>query len=260
MMKIWGKVFFSVAIVYSVMFSFPVLAAPAPEDPDGLQEVEFSEATASDALPEDLEEEAEEEDLFQLLKDLLTGPEGVMNDEVDETLPEDPVSAEAVPGEVYPLHMPALLSAVGEEHFLNALRYDVTVGGDAYTLLFSPSYLDSLYVDANGNLLNMSSSQIQGRVFDGSFDPYADEGTLVYLAPCLGNNFSANHNYGSPNWFREYYWSSYNDRLTYDDTYVRIQVDQVYYPVLSSDLLTYVLIFLVGGGVLLCWLNRFRRY
>lgn len=154
------------------------------------------------------------------------------------------------------------LSLDDTQDFINVLRFDVTVGGTPYTLLFSPSYINQLFVDASGNLWNMGTSQVQGLVVDGSFNPYQDSGTLVYLAPCLGNNFSTNRNYGSPNWFRRYYWnySSGSYRLTYDDTYVQILVTKSYFPFLFGDILQYVLIFLVGGGVLLCWLNRFRRY
>lgn len=149
--------------------------------------------------------------------------------------------------------------SLADESFFNVLRYDVTVSGREYTLLFSPSYRGQLFVDSQNRLWNMGTSQVQGLVLTDTFDPYHTTGTLVYLAPCLGNSFSANKEYGSPNWFREYYWSTY-DRLTYDDTYVQIEVTKTYFPFFYDDLLVYVLIFLVGGGVLLCWLNRFRRY
>lgn len=148
---------------------------------------------------------------------------------------------------------------LADEPFFNVLRFDVTVDNDEYVLLFSPSYRGQLYVDKENRLWNMGTSQVQGLVLTDTFDPYHTTGTLVYLAPCLGNNFSANETYGSPNWFREYYWN-YNNRLTYDDRYVQIVVTETYFPFSYDDLLNYVLIFLVGGGVLLCWLNRFRRY
>lgn len=165
----------------------------------------------------------------------------------------------AVLDEIIPFTGPEVMALATETNFINVCRFDVTVNGIDYTLLFSPAYIDQLYVDGDNRLWNMGTSNIQGLVVDGSFNPYNTTGTLVYLAPCLGNNYNVNYNYGSPNYFRRYYRSS-NNTLTYTDTYVRITVNKSYYNFLVSDTLDYVLVFLVGGGVLLCWLNRFKRY
>lgn len=196
--------------------------------------------------------------LYDYLNSFIGGPGHEATPSSALAAPEAPEDI-AVPGEVIPFNGPELLALASEKNFINVLRFDVTVNGSNYTLLFSPAYIDQLYVDENRRLWNMGTGNVQGLVIDGSFDPYKTTGTLVYLAPCLGNNFSVNHNYGSPNYFRRYYWSS-SDRLTYDDTYVRITVDKSYFPFLVSDTLQYALLFLVGGGVLLCWLNRFKRY
>lgn len=104
----------------------------------------------------------------------------------------------------------------------------------------------------------MTTSTIQGVVLtDGKFDPLADSGTLVYLEPCLGNNYRDNHENGSPNYFRRYYWSNY-DRLTYNDTYVAITVTKSPYPFFETDIPVYVLI-LIGGASLLCLFKKSLR-
>lgn len=247
-----------VSLFFSLLLAFPACAAMTPSDADRPEPDELEAADVD--LINDLEApEPDNRELGAILALL----EQIAGGDDELATQSDAVMAEGYPdtpvlGEVTVFDSPALLSLAGPEDFVNALRFDVAVNGTDYTLLFSPSLLDQLFVDSQGRLWNMGTSQVQGRVLDGSFDPYASSGTLVYLAPCLGNNFSANHNYGSPNWFREYYWSS--GRLTYDDTYVQIQVTKTHYPIRSGDLPMYLLIFLVGGGVLLCWLNRFRHY
>jgi len=150
--------------------------------------------------------------------------------------------------------------AVDESDFVNCVRYDVTISGDDYICLFPSSYESSLMVDSDGLLWNMSGSQITGRLFQGSFDPLDDTGMLLYLAPCLGNNFSNNHNYGSPNYVREYYWttSSGYDRLSYDDTYVTVSVSETYHLYQTGELLHYVVIFLIGCCLICLWQRKDR--
>lgn len=261
---------FLLLAAFSTLFSFPICAAATPSDADP-EIVEEDAEYDEDILDEDMElindlAAADETDAsgsdqdYQTsvlsYLDLIAGGIGVATDSdaEPETDPDD--TEESI--EINALASPVSLLLEGEESFINCLRYDVTVDGTEYTLLFSPSYIDQIFVDSSGNLWNMGTSQISGRVLTDGFDPYATEGTLVYLGACLGNNFSANYNYGSPNYFREYYWSS--SRLTYSDTYVQILVNDVHHPFLVGDTLMYILIFLVGGGVLLCWLNRFRHY
>lgn len=84
-----------------------------------------------------------------------------------------------------------------------------------------------------------------------------DIGGYSYLAPCLGNNFSVNHNYGSPNYVRRYYWSS-TDRLSYTDTYVTVKVNHTFFLFYSDELLMYCIIFLIGC-CLICLFKRSGR-
>ena len=145
-----------------------------------------------------------------------------------------------------------------QDFYYNALRFDAVINGESVVLLFPPEHIDSLYIDSQDRLFNLSTSSIYGRIVGDSFDPYATEGRLVYLTPCLGNNFSSIYNYGSPNYVRDYYWSG--SRLTYTDTYVEIQVTDYHYPFRVSETMLYVILFLLGGGVLLLWLRNYRHY
>lgn len=140
---------------------------------------------------------------------------------------------------------------------VNALRYRVTISGQSYTLLVSPEYINQLYVDSQGRLWNVGTTNIQGRLFETEFDPLVDSGKLLYLSPCLGNNFSHNREYGSPNYVRDYYWSS-SDRLTYDTTYVTVQVEESGFSFRSGDILTYIIIILLGGMLLCLWKKSVR--
>lgn len=288
------KRFFMSFMFFLVLFSFPVYAAASSSNADVITDLPdpadssaddtgFDDSTPEeDSIEEEPvvidpdpaapdEEEPDEEDseedsgsetaLLQEILDLLGGVFIASDSNAPEESVEDPQS-DPVLGEVNPYFPALLLAETDPESFVNCLRFDVSVGGSDYTLLFSPSYRDQIYVDSQDRLWNMGTSQIQGLVIEGEFNPYNTTGTLVYLAPCLGNNYSTNRNYGSPNWFREYYWttSSGYERLSYDDTYVQILVTKTYFPFVVGDSLMYMIIFLVGGGVLLCWLNRYRRY
>ena len=128
---------------------------------------------------------------------------------------------------------PIQMAAEGQTDYINSIRLDCTIDGDACTLLLPPEHIDKIFIDDQNRLWNMSTSTITGRIVDDQFNPYQTEGKLVYLTACLGNNFSSIYNYGSPNYVREYYWSS--SRLTYDDTYCEIIVDQYHYPFFASE-------------------------
>lgn len=138
----------------------------------------------------------------------------------------------------------------------NVIAYDVTVNGVDYVLYISPDYVDSLYIDSQDRLWNVSTANISGRLFTGQFDVTATTGYLVTLGPCLGNNFSNNRNYGSPNYMRRYYWSG--NTLTYDTTYITIRVNQSRYPFRVSDTLPYIMIILLGGGLICLWKRSVR--
>lgn len=149
-------------------------------------------------------------------------------------------------------------AGVSDEFYYNSLRFDVVIDGRDAVLLFPPEYIDYIYIDSADRLWNLSTSTIQGRLVTDGFDPYAESGSLVYMTPCLGNNFSAIRNNGSPNYVRRYYWSG--SRLNYDDTYTEIVVRDFHYQFRVSDTLTYILLFLLMGGVLLLWLKNYKRY
>lgn len=271
----------------TLLFPFSAYAAPVASASDaaaesGLEDMEYlqdlldenSDLSDSETLQEILA-------YVQMINDNMTGP-GVASDSdanrdeglplpTDENLESSP---DGVESSVFPyapeefvsglfLEDAAIPLAVTDDQYVNVLRYDITFRGEDYILLIPPEYIDSLYIDADNYLWNMSTDTITGRVVDADFDPLQDEGYLFYLTPCLGNNFSTLREYGSPNYMRHYYWtsSSYgSDRLTYDTTYGTITVNDWHYPFYQSETLTYIIIFLLGGGVLLLWLRNYKNY
>lgn len=169
---------------------------------------------------------------------------------------EDPALLEAVEGDVYPCD-PVPLALSGDESVVNVLRYPVRINGTAYDLYLSPDYVDQIYIDGDSRIWNVGTSAISGRLFSGPFTATATTGYLVTLGPCLGNNFSSNRNYGSPNYMRRYYWSG--NSLTYDTTYIQIYLDgKTPYPFRVSDTLKYVMIFLIGGVLICLWKRSLR--
>lgn len=179
-------------------------------------------------------------------------------EDVADDQPESPNSP--VLGSVTALFdAPALLSARSGS-YVNCVLYDVTINSVQYVCLLPSDSESKLMVDSDGQLWNMSSSTVSGRLFTDSFDPTQDTGLMIYLTPCLGNNFSANRNYGSPNYMRKYYWTnnSYGERLTYDDTYCTVHVDKTYHLFFTQDMLTYVVIFLVGCCLICLWKRSAR--
>ena len=171
---------------------------------------------------------------------------------------EDSSDLEEGPTDIVPMDAPlrSARSVSVSDDYINVLRYDVSISGREYTLLFPPEYADSLYIDSQGRLFNVSANTIQGRLVDGNFNPYAKEGKLVYLTPCLGNNFYSIREYGSPNYVREYYWSL--NRLQYRDAYVNIQVNHYHHIFKVSDTLAYIVIVLMGGCLICLWRKSSR--
>lgn len=145
-----------------------------------------------------------------------------------------------------------------EDTYVNVLRFDIAFNNHDYILLIPPEYVDNLYIDSNNRLWNMSTSNITGRIVDAEFNPLVTEGKLMYLSPCLGNNFSTVNEYGSPNYMRTYYWSS--SRLTYSTSYGVITVNKYYNPFYVSQTMDYIMLFIVTGGVLFICLNNYKRY
>lgn len=165
--------------------------------------------------------------------------------------------AEGFQADVVPFDAISFYADTSDSYY-NALRFDVVIDGESLVLLFPPEHIDSLYVDSRDRLFNMSTSTISGRIVSEQFDPYAVTGRIVYLTPCLGNNFSSIDKNGSPNYIRSYYWSS--GRLVYDDVYSEIIVEDYHYPFRVSETLQYILMFILSGGVLFLWLKSFRHY
>lgn len=233
----------------SPITSYASVATPSAPDPDGslwedvdlindLEGDDYEVATSSDAL---LRIESLVGDIRSALLPAQSGEED---------------SPDVVAFSDSDLEMQASSEETGN-FYVNCLRFNCVVGGSNCTLLFPSSARSSLFIDRDGYLWNMTSSAVQGRVFyNNDWDPFSTEGTLVYLQPCLGNNFSVNYNYGSPNFFRRYYWSS--SRLTYTDTYVRILVENQPFILYTDDIPLYALIML-GGAILICLLKKSLR-
>lgn len=138
----------------------------------------------------------------------------------------------------------------------NVIAYDVTINNSDYVLYLPPDYVDNLFIDSQGRLWNVGTNNISGRLFTGNFNATATTGDLVTLGPCLGNTFSLNRNYGSPNYVRHYYWSG--NSLNYNTTYVVIKVKESRFPFRVSDTIGYIDIILLGG-ILICLWKRSAR-
>lgn len=162
-----------------------------------------------------------------------------------------------VEGEIFPLSDTSVsMLSLSDDNFVNCVRFDGSIGGSDCTLLFPAEYESAFYVDGNNQLWNMTNSTVQGVVLYDSFSPTSYQGYLIYLTPCLGNNFSTNYNYGSPNYIRHYYVSS--GRVTYDTEYVTVTISDSPFIFRSGDILQYILI-LIGGAMLLClWKKSVR--
>lgn len=235
----------------------PVYAAPFPSTPSDAER---------DRLADQFEEMMEDGSYMDFVDDLLLrmallsagdvsflGP--VLSTPSDAAV-SDPALLEAVAGDVVSCDpVPFALSA--DESVVNVLCYPVRINGTAYDLYLPPEYLDQIYIDGDSQVWNVGTNSISGRLFPNGFSATSTTGYLVTLGPCLGNNFSSNRNYGSPNYMRRYYWSG--NSLTYDTTYIRIYLDgDTAYPFRVSDTLKYVIIFLIGG-VLICLWKRSSR-
>lgn len=192
-------------------------------------------------------------DLLELLFSYVTGP-GVTYNNVPESLdeenqPED-IEAYVFSEDDLPDGVESLAIS-GNAPVVNAVRYSIRFNNTNYTLLLPSDAVDKVYIDDNGYLWNMSTANVSGRVFTGDFDPTANTGYILYLSPCLGNNFTANNNYGSPNYVRRYYWSSGSLRTS--DTYGTVLVLESGYPFYQSQTLQYIGIVLIGGILICLW-------
>ena len=272
-------------MVFTLLFSFPSyavsVASPSEvekvlEDNDILENDEILNdddiSSAFDDRPDfyykAMEDMNDDEVLKRILaevvsiSDSLDGPSATPSSASrvsEDFLEVKEISSDGEENEISPYALDSVsLSEVSEDIYVNVLRFDITFDNDDYILLIPPEYVDSLYIDSNNRLWNMSTSNITGRIVDAEFNPLVTEGKLMYLSPCLGNNFSTVNEYGSPNYMRTYYWSS--GRLTYSTSYGVITVNKYHNPFYVSQTMDYIMLFIVTGGVLFICLNNYKRY
>lgn len=198
--------------------------------------------------------------LFQALSDYFTGL--LFSYAVDATPSDAVFESDIIPYDgtfdISPTEDPGSRAAYDTSAVTNVLAYRVRVNGTLYSLYLSPDDIDRIYIDSSNRMWNVGNSAISGRLFSGNFSPTATTGMIMTLGPCLGNNFSSNKSYGSPNYYRNYYWytsSSGNQSLTYTTTYCTIMVESNPYPLVNSMIPTFIVIFLVGV-ILVCMFRR----
>lgn len=198
--------------------------------------------------------------LFQALSDYFTG---LLSSYAVDATPSDAVfESDIIPYDgtldISPTEDPGSRAVYDTSAVTNVLAYRVRVNGTLYSLYLSPDDIDRIYIDSNNRMWNVGTSAISGRLFSGNFSPTATTGMIMTLGPCLGNNFSSNKSYGSPNYYRNYYWyttSSGGQSLTYSTTYCTIVVESNPYPLVNSMIPTFIVIFLVGV-ILVCMFRR----
>ena len=198
--------------------------------------------------------------LFQALSDYFTG---LLSTYAVDATPSDAVfESDIIPYDgtfdISPTEDPGSRAVYDTSAVTNVLSYRVRVNGTLYSLYLSPDDIDRIYIDSNNRMWNVGNSAISGRLFSGNFSPTATTGMIMTLGPCLGNNFSSNKSYGSPNYYRNYYWrnnSSGGQSLTYSTTYCTIVVESNSYPLVNSMIPTFIVIFLVGV-ILVCMFRR----
>lgn len=198
--------------------------------------------------------------LFQALSDYFTG---LLSSYAVDATPSDAVfESDIIPYDgtldISPTEDPGSRAVYDTSAVTNVLSYRVRVNGTLYSLYLSPDDIDRIYIDSNNRMWNVGTSAISGRLFSGTFSPTATTGMIMTLGPCLGNNFSSNKSYGSPNYYRNYYWytnSSGGQSLTYSTTYCTIVVESNPYPLVNSMIPTFIVIFLVGV-ILVCMFRR----
>lgn len=262
-------------VFFTLLLSFPSFAAATPSNasPSQVEEPELLDQLALSDRPDFYLQDMEDLDDDDILRgiyaevlaisDSMDGPGATpSNASRSDTLEAAPSPSDGEEVDIRVLSVDAVpLAEADEDVYVNVLRFDITFNNVDYILLIPPEYIDSLYIDAQDRLWNMSTDTITGRIVDAHFDPAQDEGRLMYLTPCLGNNFNTIHEYGHPNYMRHYYWSGgAYDRLNYDTTYGTITVRKYYNPFYVSQSLEYIILFVLTGGVLFICLSNYRRY
>lgn len=154
----------------------------------------------------------------------------------------------------------SLRSVPVAEQFVNVVRYDVSINNRAYSILFPSNFADYLYVSQNKELFFVGNGTLTGYLMERghSFNPYVQTGTIVHLPSIVGGNFNSVRHNGAINYLRSFSWYLNNLRTT--DTYVKIYVNRVYYPFKVSETLQYIIIFMLGGVLILCFMRNYKKY
>lgn len=222
--------------------------------------ITYEDRKINEEQEEDINNDELYDTLFQALSDYFTG---LLSSYVLDATPSDAVfESDIIPYDgtfdISPTEDPSSRAVYDTSSVTNVLSYRVRVNGTLYSLYLSPDDIDRIYIDSNNRMWNVGTSAISGRLFSGTFSPTATTGMIMTLGPCLGNNFSSNKSYGSPNYYRNYYWytnSSGGQSLTYTTTYCTIVVESNPYPLVNSMIPTFIVIFLVGV-ILVCMFRR----
>lgn len=143
-----------------------------------------------------------------------------------------------------------------------------TFDNTTYTIVFPLEYRPYIWVDSDGVLYNISSSNITGRAFPGgTFDSTSYNYYIFTFRSMLGSNASTIYNYGYLSSLQYYYRSTSGNQqnLTSTTTYGNFYVDEdgiVEYRSLAVDYKSYyvaVVILFVLGGVWLCYWKSSRH-
>lgn len=222
--------------------------------------ITYEDKKINDEKEKDINNDELYDTLFQALSDYFTG---LLSSYVVDATPSDAVfESDIIPYDgtfdISSTEDPGLRAVYDPGSVTNVLAYRVRVNGTLYSLYLSPDDIDRIYIDSSNRMWNVGTTAISGRLFSGNFSPTATTGMIMTLGPCLGNNFSSNKTYGSPNYYRNYYWhtnSSGGQSLTYTTTYCTIVVESNPYPLVNSMIPTFIVIFLVGV-ILVCMFRR----
>lgn len=152
------------------------------------------------------------------------------------------------------------LSAFSDDFTLtrNVVIYEGSWNAQSYRLVIPAENEKNLFVDTDGSLYNVGTSNIVGRLFSGNYDPLDYEIDVFTLTPTLGNNASSLYNNRYPSFNRHYYESG--GRLYNTDTYGLFKVTKTVHTVSDDNVAkngVYLLaLFMMGGIGVLCLFKR----
>lgn len=231
----------------SLSLSSPVLPAASLSTPSEAEQLEEFLDTA-----EELDDFDVQQFFYDYFNSLAGGPSFATPSEANyqELDIDEPI-------EVYPAEeLMSVYADVLDSPDVNCVWYHVEIDNREYDLCFPKSDADSLWVSDSGYLYNVGTSDITGRIIDGDIIPSSKAYDLVILGSVLRDNMSDIYEYNSYNELRSYYWSG--NRKFYTSSWVHIKVLDVTNTYQTSSYLTYIIIFLLGGG-LICLLKKSLR-